>query len=107
MQDAIARSELEKKRLISSIANEIDTMKTNLLNRIAEMPDDDYASLTEFVSPKKAAELLRVSLPTLYRYAEQGILNRYRVGNKTYYQKDELRNSFQLIINKNGGFIHE
>lgn len=68
MHDAIARSELEKKRLISSITNEIDNMKTKLLSQISAMPDNDYAKLSEFVSPKKAAELLGVSMPTLYRY---------------------------------------
>lgn len=96
MHDAIARSELEKKRLISSIANEIDNMKTNLLSRISELPDNDYARLSEFVSPKKAAELLRVSLPTLYRYSDQGIITRYQLGNKTYYRYEELIKAIKI-----------
>lgn len=49
------------------------------------------------VSRKKAAEQLGVNLSTLYRWAKDGYLVPFNVGNKVYY----WQSSIDAIINNN------
>lgn len=97
MKTKIQNSHEQKQRLISGIANEIDQMKSNLIRRVTEMPDGDFANLSDFITPKKAASIIGISLPTLHKYTELGILKKYRLGNKIYYRQDEL---FEAIGNQ-------
>lgn len=90
MKKEIDNYNRQKRELIAGIINEVDKMKTNLVDRIKELPDEDIANLSEFVTPKKAAEILKLSRPTLQKYTEEGLFERYRLGNKIYYRRDDL-----------------
>lgn len=94
MKNKIIDFERIKRLLVSDITNEIDLMKTTLATRILEMPDADFATLSEFISPKKAAELIGVSIPTLNKFVAEGKVKRYRLGRKRYYRRDEIKQAF-------------
>ena len=101
MQNTFVESDHEKKQLIDSVAAEIDDMKGKLLNLIDGIPNSGSPGFSEFTTPKNAAKLLGISMPTLHRYSEQGLLEKYRLGNKTYYKYNDLIKSIKL---ENGGF---
>lgn len=102
MKLEIAHIEQQKKLLISDISKDIDLMKTHLVGRIMDMPDDNFAYLSEFISPKKAAGMIGVSLPTLNKYVESGLIKRYILARKRYYRRDELADFIKksFLINK-------
>lgn len=101
MQNTFAEPDQEKKQLIDNVAAEIDDMKAKLLNLIDGMPNSSSPGFSEFTTPKNAAKLLGISMPTLQRYSEQGLVEKYRLGNKTYYKYSNLIKSIKL---ENGGF---
>ena len=76
---------------------EVDLLKSNLIQRILESEDGGLAIASEFTTSKKAAELLKISMPTLYKYSKQGIIKRYRLGNKFFYRIDELHEAVSII----------
>ena len=84
-----------KETLVSGIESEIELMKKSLVNRVMKLPDGDMATLYEFVTSKRAAAIIGVSLPTLRKYRSEGILRRFRLGNKFYYRRSELQNAFK------------
>ena len=90
MKLGIAHVEQQSKLLISDISNDIDLMKSNLLGGIMEIPNASFTYLLEFISPKKAAKTIGVSLPTLNEYVESGLIKRYALARKRYYRRDEL-----------------
>jgi hypothetical protein len=94
MKHEIARVQQQKKLLISDVSKDIDLMKTHLLGRIMDMPDDNFAYLSEFISPKQAAKMIGVSLPTLNKYVESGLIQRYALARKRYYRRDEIKRVF-------------
>lgn len=94
MKLEIAHIEQQKRLLISDISKDIDLMKTHLVGRIMDMPDDNFAYLSEFISPKKAARMIGVSLPTLNKYVESGLIKRYILARKRYYRRDEIKQVF-------------
>ncbi len=44
----------------------------------------------EWLTPKEVSKYLKVSLSTVYRWTEDGILKRYKVGRTTRYKKSEV-----------------
>ena len=48
---------------------------------------------------KETAELLRISLPTLAKWSEQGIIHAISMGGRIYYSLSEIQN----ILEKKGG----
>ncbi|WP_394701340.1 helix-turn-helix domain-containing protein [Marispirochaeta aestuarii] len=38
----------------------------------------------------EAAEMLRISMPTLYRYVQQGLIPCFRIGRRTLFRYEEL-----------------
>jgi hypothetical protein len=44
----------------------------------------------EFLTRTETAELLKISLVTVHQWSNQGILNPYKVGNRTYYLRKEI-----------------
>ena len=42
------------------------------------------------LSRKEAAECLKVSLMTIYKWTKVGILKSYHMGNRVYYKKEEI-----------------
>ncbi|MGQ1911340.1 helix-turn-helix domain-containing protein [Marinifilum sp. RC60d5] len=42
------------------------------------------------LSPKEVMEWLSITPPTLNDWAKKGILNRYKLGNRAFYKKEEI-----------------
>lgn len=51
-----------------------------------------------YTTPKRAAEFLGITQPTLRRYTKMGFLTRYRVGSRRYYCIEELKLAKQNIF---------
>lgn len=51
----------------------------------------------EFITSKEAAELLKVTLPTLYDWRKKKIISAYRIGNKVRFNRQELEKSLIKI----------
>ena len=55
---------------------------------------------TELMTRKQVADLLEISLPTLWAWTKKEILIPYRIGNKIRYKKSEVLKSLQRISHK-------
>jgi predicted site-specific integrase-resolvase len=45
------------------------------------------------LSRTEASQILKVSLPTLWRWTNKGMIKPYYLGSRVYYKHDELINS--------------
>jgi len=45
---------------------------------------------TDLLTPKETAELLRISIPTLWRWQKKGKVKCYGIGGKRYYKRSEI-----------------
>jgi len=52
---------------------------------------------TNFLTRNETAKMLRISLPTLAEYTNNGIIPGYRIGAGVRYKQSEVENSVQLI----------
>jgi excisionase family DNA binding protein len=84
-----------KNELVKEVKKEIDLIKSDIIQRILNASDGGIRLASEFTTSKKAAEILGVSLPTLYKYTSHGLITRYRLGKKFYYRRDELFEAFE------------
>ena len=58
---------------------------------------------TEYITRKKTAEILGVSLPTLNDWSKKGILQSYRIASRVRYKKEEVLGSLNKVRTiKNG-----
>lgn len=44
----------------------------------------------EFITSQEAAKLLKISIPTLRKYTQDGIIPHYRIGRRLLYMKHEV-----------------
>lgn len=65
---------------LESIKQELVNLKTNFTPREPE----------DFLSRKETAELLKISLPTLHQWSNDGILRPMKMGNRTYFSRKEI-----------------
>ena len=75
--------------------NEIVKDVTNALKGYAETlqnPDND-----KLLSRQETAELLSVSLVTLWDWSRKSIIPAYRIGNKVRYKKSEILQALQQM----------
>ena len=54
------------------------------------------------LSRTEASQILKVSLPTLWRWTNKGMIKPYYLGGRVYYKHDELINS---LIEKGGSDV--
>lgn len=47
----------------------------------------------EYITRKDAAELLKITLPTLHNYIKEGKISSYRIGSRVLLRSDEVENS--------------
>jgi hypothetical protein len=80
----------------SNLENEVNLLKERLASQIMEQDELDLSNIAEFVPAKKAAALLGISLPTLYKFARTGFLQKYNLGSKTFYQRSELLKAYKI-----------
>lgn len=73
---------------ISALAEKLDTL-TNVLNGQnrpeATAPNDD-----KLITRTETAQMLGVTLPTIYDWTKKGIITAYRIGNRVRYKHAEI-----------------
>ena len=79
---------------------EFQKMLINALEQVLEplKPAKESRSI-ELLTRKETAELLRISLPTLAKWSEQGIIHAISMGGRIYSSLSEIQN----ILEKKGG----
>jgi excisionase family DNA binding protein len=86
-QNLILFSESDLRLIVSeTVRNEIQSFK-----QVEKTQDSNLLTRQE------TAQILGISLPTLYNYSKDGRLPYYRIGSRIRYKKDEVLNSLSLI----------
>lgn len=57
------------------------------------------ATLPQLITRKEAAKFLGISLPTLHKYTQDGIIPAYRLGAHVRYKADELKTALAAMYN--------
>lgn len=75
---------------------------SNEVKQISEVLKDFMQSIKskqtlDYVTSKEAANILKVTLPTLYDWRKKGIITAYRIGNKIRFIRKELEQSLIKI----------
>lgn len=88
---------------------EISVTPKGQLQAVQETLDKLYSSLQEMrqnlqpkepeelLTKKEAAALFKITLSTLDRWTDQGILKRYSIGNRIYYKRSEAEAAMKNI----------
>lgn len=69
--------------------NEVDRKLDTLLSKPEETPGKD--DLPEFLDRKQAAAFLGVTVGSIDKYCQKGILRKKYIGGKPLFERDELR----------------
>lgn len=70
--------------------NQLEETINNAVSKIiGEMQKTEIAS-KEYISREEAATLLNITLPTLHRYAQKGIVKIYKFGSRSLLKTEEL-----------------
>lgn len=56
-------------------------------------------TLPELITRKEAAKFLGISLPTLHKYTQDGIIPAYKIGAHVRYKADELKTALAAMYN--------
>lgn len=78
---------------VTTLLNEVSQLKTLLLEKQDQHPQSESPDL---ITPKEAAELLKVSMVTLWRYEKQGKIKCYGIGGRRLYKRSELMDCLTL-----------
>jgi len=80
------------------------TNKSELLDQISELLDQKLNQANQQTKPddelltrKQTADLLKITLPTLWAWTNKDILPAYRIGNKIRYKKSEVLKALNQI----------
>ncbi len=66
------------------------------------MFESDSINSVRLLTRKEAANLLRVTLPTLHHWSKTGIIQAYYLGGRIYYKESELISSLQKRWDRKG-----
>ena len=79
---------MEKIEIVSLSLEDFRNMLSEIVrenvNQFGNEPSDELITVNE------AVERLKISKPTLHKYAELGILIRHKLGNRIYYRWSEI-----------------
>ena len=73
---------------VNAIKNKNDLRKKLVEDNNPNSKDKDVP--TNLLSRKEAAELLKISFPTLWRWTKYNTISSYRLGGKVYYKREEI-----------------
>jgi excisionase family DNA binding protein len=63
-----------------------------------ELQQQQTSELQEkLLTPKETADLLRISLVTLWEWEKQGRIVKYKMGGRTYFKYSEIMASFETL----------
>ncbi|MGB5981419.1 MAG: helix-turn-helix domain-containing protein [Nonlabens sp.] len=69
----------------------------NILKALPAIPDRELKEADKLLTREQTAELLSISLGTLWSWTRKGILVSYRIGNKIMYKQTEVYASLEQI----------
>lgn len=55
---------------------------------------------SKYLTRHEVAALLSISLPTLSRYSQEGIIQSYRIGSRVRYKAEEVDKALQVVRNQ-------
>ena len=77
---------------------------TDLIEEIREMVKEEMGSAKpnplsdlpprKYIKIDEVARILEVTKPTVYNWVNQGLINKYKINSRTYFQKEEILNLF-------------
>ena len=79
----------------SNLDHEVSKLREQRKGQVLEQDELNLSNIAEFVPAKKAAALLGVSMPTLYKFARIGVLQKHHLGSKTFYKRSELLKAYK------------
>ena len=65
-------------------------VKQQIQNLVLESPKNEPKEESQLITRKEAADLLKVSLVTLHDWSKNGLLTHYKLGNRTYFNREEI-----------------
>lgn len=82
---------------IEQLKTEISEDVFNKISGLLEKAQTTTTPPTEFITRKQAANLLRVSLPTVNDWTKTGKIKGYRIGSRIRFKRHEIENSLAQI----------
>jgi excisionase family DNA binding protein len=73
--------------------------------KIGNQPQEAKEPQSHYITRKEAAQLLRVSLPTLHDWTKQGWVESYKIASRVFYRRleiEEALKSAETYKNKRG-----
>ncbi|WP_028873697.1 helix-turn-helix domain-containing protein [Psychroserpens burtonensis] len=74
--------------VVTTLTNEVRELKAFLLNKAETLQQDNPLTI------KEVAELLHLSVPTLYGYVQRNEIPYHKKGNRLYFFKTEIIEDF-------------
>jgi len=81
---------------IQNLVNLIAQRTVEMLNNGKQEQPKQATDETDLLTPKETAQLLRISIPTLWRYEKKGKVKCYGIGGKRYYKRNEIIESLTV-----------
>jgi len=76
-----------------SLINQIAQRTVELFESRKNEPPHQSTDETDLLTPKEASKLLRISIPTLWRWQKKGKVKCYGIAGSRYYKRSELLES--------------
>ena len=80
---------MEDKLIVLSQSQLEETINNAVSRILGEMQKTDVIN-KEYITREEAASLLNITLPTLHRYAQKGIVRIYKFGSRSLLKTEEL-----------------
>lgn len=80
-----------------SVAQFNDVLLQGMEERIKEWVNIPAKEGVKYLTRQETADMLSISLPTLWDWTNKGLLTSYRLGNKVYYKSNEVDQSLKAI----------
>ena len=90
---------MEKIQVFEISLDEFRNMISDVVDKHMKQFDKD--SPEELLTRKEVTERLKISLPTLHKYSELGILTQHKIGERVYYRWSEILAAAKRIEPKN------
>jgi len=75
---------------IQNLVNQIAQRTVEMINNGKEEQPHQSTDETDLLTPKETADLLRISIPTLWRWQKKGKLKCYGIAGTRYYKRSEV-----------------
>lgn len=86
---------MEKIQLLELSLDDFRNMLSEVVDEHMKQLDKDTPE--QLLTRKDVAERLKISLPTLHKYTELGILTQHKIGERVYYRWSEVLTAAKRI----------